>query len=901
MSFVEKFINTAKRLFGSSNERLLKQIQPYVDQINSLEEQTSALSDQQLKEKTEEFKQRLNEGQSLDSLLPEAFAVVREASKRVLNMRHFDVQLIGGVVLHRGLIAEMKTGEGKTLVATLAVYLNALSGKGVHVVTVNDYLAKRDSQQMGRLYGFLGLSTGCITHDLDDKQRQEQYASDITYGTNNEFGFDYLRDNMKFHLSELVQKGFNYAIVDEVDSILIDEARTPLIISGSVEEAVDYYKAVNPLAKQLIQGTDYEKDEKNRQIHLTEAGSEKMEGLLKQAQLLTEGSLYDYNNVALVHYMMQSLKAHTLYQKDSHYIVDRNKVIIIDEFTGRMLEGRRYSDGLHQAIEAKEGVKIQTENRTLASVTFQNYFRMYKKLAGMTGTAATEATEFSDIYKLDVVSIPTNVPGVRKDQDDEVYRNSKEKLKAVVALIEDCHKRKQPVLVGTVSIEKSESISKLLAQHKIPHQVLNARHHEQEARIIADAGAPGAVTVATNMAGRGTDIKLGGNFEMHLQDKIIGIKDAEKIAEIAREMQEKHLEQKKIVEEAGGLYVVGTERHESRRIDNQLRGRAGRQGDPGASKFFVSLDDDLMRIFGSEKLEGMLTKLGMTEDESLEHPWINKAIAKAQQKVEAYNYDVRKQLLKYDDVMNEQRNFIYNQRREIMASENMHEFTGHMYANAVKHMVLKSMPQGSYADQWNSNMLHKETHILLGKELPIKEWMAEEGIAEREIEERINEELQKIITEKTKKYGMPLMQHFERTTLLRILDQEWISHFNRLQNVRQGIHLRSYGQRDPLNEYKTEAFNLFNEMLDRIRDQVVQALCKFEIDNRITEEASLEIEEDGDEIEDQVAEQMGFKKALFSPGSEEDLPFPDDYIARNALCPCGSGRKYKRCHGRVDN
>ncbi|HLU37412.1 MAG TPA: preprotein translocase subunit SecA, partial [Thermomicrobiales bacterium] len=661
----------AKRIFGTANDRFVKRLQPQVDAINALEPELEALSDGELRARTDWLRQRLDQGETLDAILVDAFATVREAAKRTLGQRHFDVQLMGGMVLHNGMIAEMKTGEGKTLVATLAAYLNAVSGKGVHVVTVNDYLATRDAEWMGRIYNFLGLSVGCIVHGLSDDERRAQYAADITYGTNNEFGFDYLRDNMKFRLEDMVQRPFNFAIVDEVDSILIDEARTPLIISGAAEASSDLYRQVDALIRHL--GPEhYEKDEKVRAVTLNDAGTEYVEELLRQAGLL-EGALYDIGNISLVHHVNQALRANVLFHRDTDYIVRDGKVIIIDEFTGRAMEGRRYSDGLHQALEAKEGVEVQTENQTLASITFQNYFRMYPKLAGMTGTALTEAGEFAEIYHLDVIEIPTNVPCIRVDHDDEVYRTLAEKNAAILEQIEDCYRRGQPVLVGTVSIEKSEHLSALLQKKKIPHHVLNARYHEQEAFIIAQAGKPGAVTIATNMAGRGTDIQLGGNLDMLLRQELATITDEEEWHRRAAELREEIAVARQAAKDAGGLFVIGTERHESRRIDNQLRGRSGRQGDPGASKFFISLEDDLMRIFGSERMDGMLRRLGLKEGEAIIHPWINKALEKAQQKVEARNFDIRKNLLKFDDVMNDQRKVVYEQRRDIMRAEDLHE------------------------------------------------------------------------------------------------------------------------------------------------------------------------------------------------------------------------------------
>src|SRR5712671_1301149 len=717
----------ARRLFGSANDRYVKSLGPIVSAINELEPQLEAMSDDELRARTQQFKQQLADGTELDDILIDAFATVREASKRTLGQRHFDVQLMGGIVLHRGMIAEMKTGEGKTLVSTLPVYLNALTGNGVHIVTVNDYLAQRDAEWMGQIYRFLGLSVGCIVHDLDDFQRQQAYLCDLTYGTNNELGFDYLRDNMKFRLEEMVHRPFHYAIVDEVDSILIDEARTPLIISGPTEDNSDLYIQVNKLIPALAL-EDYEKDEKQRTVTLTEGGQEKMERLLREAGLLSAGTLYDIQNVSLVHHVNQALRAHKLFALDTDYIAKDDKIVIIDEFTGRMMEGRRYSEGLHQALEAKEGVTVQNENQTLASITFQNYFRMYPKLAGMTGTAMTEAEEFGDIYKLDVIEIPTNEPCIRADNDDEVYRTTREKYDAVVEQILECVGRRQPVLCGTVSIEKSEALSELLTKKKIPHQVLNARYHEQEANIIAQAGRPGNVTIATNMAGRGTDIQLGGNLDMRLKADLAEIEDAAQRETRAAEIRAEIEAAREVVRQAGGLFVIGSERHESRRIDNQLRGRSGRQGDPGASKFFVSLEDDLMRIFGSERMDGMLQRLGLKEGEAIIHRWINKALEKAQQKVEARNYEIRKQLLKYDDVMNDQRKVVYEQRKEIMAAPDVAQTITDMRHETVENVVLRSIPENALADHWDVKLLHEECLRVFNLDLPVVDWAKEEGI-----------------------------------------------------------------------------------------------------------------------------------------------------------------------------
>jgi preprotein translocase subunit SecA len=762
----------AQKIFGTTNSRVIKGLGRDVAAINALEPAYQQLTDEQLKAKTGEFKARLGDGQGLDDILVEAFAAVREAAKRGLGQRPFDVQLMGGMILHQGKIAEMKTGEGKTLVATLPVYLNALEGKGVHVVTVNDYLARRDAGWMGQIYSRLGLSVGCIVHGLEDDERRAQYAADVTYGTNNELGFDYLRDNMKFSREMMVHRPFNYAIVDEVDSILIDEARTPLIISGPTEDNSNLYKLIDALIPKLG-APDFEKDEKQRTVTLTEAGVEHIESLLREAELLKSASLYDIENVSIVHHVNQALRAHKLFSRDTDYIVKDNKVIIIDEFTGRMMEGRRYSDGLHQALEAKERVEIQNENQTLASITFQNYFRMYPKLAGMTGTAITEAQEFGDIYKLDVVEIPTNVQVIRQDNDDEVYRTAKEKAKALIGQIAEARERGQPVLVGTVSIEKSEALSAELKKKNVPHNVLNARYHEQEAHIIAQAGRKGAVTIATNMAGRGTDIQLGGNLDMRILDEAMPIPDEaardRKIAQIRAEVAA----EKQEVLKAGGLYVIGTERHESRRIDNQLRGRSGRQGDPGASKFYLSLEDDLMRIFGSERMDSMLRKLGLKEDEAIVHPWINKALEKAQQKVEARNFDIRKNLLRFDDVMNDQRKVVYEQRLEIMEAKEAGETVADMRHETIQRLVRSYVPENSYADKWETEKLKAEMLRIFNLDLPVVDWGKEEGIAEEEIGQRLHKAADEKMQAKEQQYGADIMRMVEKSLLLQLLDQNW--------------------------------------------------------------------------------------------------------------------------------
>ena len=922
----------ARRLFGSANDRYVKSLGSLVAQINEIEPELEKLSDEALRARTAEFRERLAAGAELDDLLVEAFATVREASKRTLGQRHFDVQLMGGIVLHRGMIAEMKTGEGKTLVSTLPVYLNALTGNGVHIVTVNDYLAHRDSEWMGQIYNFLGMSVGCIVHDLDDHQRQEAYRCDVTYGTNNELGFDYLRDNMKFRLEEMVHRPFHYAIVDEVDSILIDEARTPLIISGPTEDNSDLYISVNKLIPALVPD-DYEKDEKQRTVTLTEAGVERIEALLVESGLMTSGTLYDIHNVSLVHHVNQALRAHKLFALDTDYIAKDDKIVIIDEFTGRMMEGRRYSEGLHQALEAKEGVTVQNENQTLASITFQNYFRMYPKLAGMTGTAMTEAAEFGDIYRLEVIEIPTNEPCIRADNDDEVYRSTREKYDAIVAQVEERRKRYQPMLIGTVSIEKSEALAALFKKHNIAHNVLNARYHEQEAYIIAQAGRPGWVTIATNMAGRGTDIQLGGNLEMWLKTDLAQIEDPAERDARAAEIRAEIDAAREVVRQGGGLFVVGSERHESRRIDNQLRGRSGRQGDPGASKFFVSLEDDLMRIFGSERMDSMLQRLGLKDGEAIIHPWVNKALAKAQQKVEARNYDIRKQLLKYDDVMNDQRKVVYEQRREIMNARDVAPTVADMRNDSIAAMVALSIPENSLPEQWDIAGLHAECLRLLALDLPFAEWVQAEGINADTVEERLVAAADRKMAEKTANYGTDLMRMAEKGLLLQILDQTWKDHLLSLDHLRQGINLRAYGQRDPLNEYKREAFELFEGMLLALRQQVTSVLSHIELrvepppepspyaEYSLGEPASMEREEAMADAEAQgpgrpPAEPARSRTPRTPPrgngysggngnarGRTGERPAepraPWAGTPRNAACPCGSGKKFKHCHGRI--
>lgn len=895
-----------KKFVGSANERLVNSFRKNVEAINALEPTYVNLTDDELKAKTTEFRDRLAKGETLDSLLVEAFATVREASKRVLGKRHYDVQLMGGMALHKGMISEMRTGEGKTLVAPLAVYLNALPGKGVHVVTVNDYLALRDSEWMGKIYQFLGLSVGCILSGMEDQERQQAYAADVTNGTNNEFGFDYLRDNMKFRIEDMVQRPFNYAIVDEMDSILIDEARTPLIISGPTEDSSEMYVAANSVVKRLVE-SDYEKDEKHNNVTLNDVGMQKAEDYLREMGLIKSNSLYDIQNVSCVHHVNQALKANTLFHKDKDYIVKDNKVIIIDEFTGRMMDGRRYSDGLHQALEAKENVPIQMENQTLASITFQNYFRLYPKLSGMTGTAMTEAAEFSDIYKLEVVELPTNKPCIRKDHDDEVYRTEKEKFHAIISLIKECQERKQPVLVGTASIEKSEKLSAELKKNKIPHQVLNARYHEKEAQIIAEAGRPGAVTIATNMAGRGTDIQLGGNLEMRIAAEVYPGLDNKAQTKLIEKITTEIERDAEVVRKAGGLYVVGTERHESRRIDNQLRGRSGRQGDPGASKFFLSLEDDLMRIFGSERLDSMLQKLGLEEGEAIIHPWVNKAIERAQTKVEARNYDMRKHLLKYDDVMNDQRKVIYEQRKEIMQNETVSDILEDMRDEVMENLISTYIPEKSYHADWDMDGLHEEILRIFGLTLPVKEWAQEEGIADTEILHRLKTAVNEHFETKFASHPQDLVHHIEKSMLLRLLDQVWKDHLLSLDHLRQGINLRAYAQRDPLNEYKSEAFNLFGNMLINLKIQVISVLSQFGLPEKI-EPVDLLPQENKFLKETRQDPALGegdslVKETVVVRKSSEDInpgdPSTWGRVPRNAPCPCKSGEKYKNCHGRL--
>ncbi len=937
----------ARKLFGSSNDRRIRAYRPRVDEINALEPELAKLSDEALRARTDEFKKQLAEGATLDDILAPAFATVREAAKRTLGQRHFDVQLIGGMVLHEGRIAEMKTGEGKTLVATLPVYLNALAGRGVHVVTVNDYLAKRDAEWMGQVYKFLGLTVGIIVHGLDDEQRKKEYDSDVTYGTNNELGFDYLRDNMKYRLEDMAQRGHTYAIVDEVNSILIDEARTPLIISGPLDDRSEFYNTIDTYIPKLAK-EDFELDEKQRTVNLTEVGMEKMEVALRDSGVLKSNSLYDVENVSVVHHVNQALRAHKLFQRDKDYIVRNGEVVIIDEFTGRMMPGRRYSEGLHQALEAKEHQPIQPENQTLASITFQNYFRMYEKLGGMTGTASTEADEFQDIYDLEVLEIPTNMPMVRIDDDDEVYRTGLEKYRAVIALIDDCKKRGQPVLVGTTSIEKSEQLAEMLRQQGWEQHdfsdpnafaalysgdegatkakvfaILNARYHEQEAYIISQAGVPGAITIATNMAGRGTDIQLGGSADMRIRQEVTDIEDPREREKSPRadeiRAQVARLKEKALA--AGGLYVLGTERHESRRIDNQLRGRSGRQGDPGHSKFFLSLEDDLMRIFGTDKLDGMLQKLGLKENEAIIHPWINKALEKAQQKVEARNFDIRKNILKFDNVMNDQRKVIFDQRVEWMDDKVVVEVVADMRHNVLDDLVAKHVPEHAYPEQWDTPGLKEELKRVLNLDLPVDAWAKEEGIADEEIFSRVERRADEHMAAKVAQWGADVLRYVEKSILLQTLDHLWREHLVMLDHLRQVIGLRGYGQRDPLNEYKAEAFNLFEAMSQSLREAVTAQLMRVEIQatpppqqpaplpamqahktNPTTGEDEMALAMAGADTLARhgigPATGMAAARPLQAPARNPNDPTSWGKVGRNEVCPCGSGKKFKHCHGR---
>ncbi|WP_127597646.1 preprotein translocase subunit SecA [Nitratireductor alexandrii] len=899
----------ARKIFGSSNDRRIKGLRPRVEAINALEPEMEALTDAQLQAKTAEFRDKVAAGASLDDLLVPAFATVREAAKRALGLRPFDVQLIGGMVLHDGSIAEMKTGEGKTLVATLPVYLNALEGKGVHVVTVNDYLARRDAEWMSKVYGFLGLTTGVIVHGLSDDERREAYGCDVTYGTNNELGFDYLRDNMKYERAQMVQRGHNYAIVDEVDSILIDEARTPLIISGPLDDRSELYNQVDTFIPGLDEA-DYEIDEKQRTATFTEQGTEKVENLLRDAGMLKGESLYDVENVAVVHHINNALKAHRLFQRDKDYIVRDGEVVIIDEFTGRMMPGRRFSEGLHQALEAKEHVQVQPENQTLASITFQNYFRMYDKLAGMTGTASTEAEEFGNIYGLGVSEIPTNLPVARLDEDDEVYRTAEEKFRAIVREIRDANARSQPILVGTTSIEKSEYLAELMRKEGLPgFEVLNARHHEREAQIIAQAGKPGAITIATNMAGRGTDIQLGGNAELRIQDELGDMPDGPEREAREKAIREDVLRLKGEALAAGGLYVLATERHESRRIDNQLRGRSGRQGDPGRSKFFLSLQDDLMRIFGSERMDGMLKKLGLKEDEAIIHPWINKALEKAQKKVEARNFDIRKNLLKFDDVMNDQRKVVFEQRLELMDGENLSDTVAEMRQDVIDDLVAKHIPENAYAEQWDVDGLKQGVAAYLNLDLPVEEWAMEEGIDEEAIRERLTEATQKAAAERAERFGPEVMTYVEKSILLQTVDHLWREHLVNLDHLRSVIGFRGYAQRDPLNEYKSEAFELFQGMLGNLRQAVTAQLMRVELVREAADAPMPEAPEaeghhlDASTGEDDFDDGDGALALLQSSRTvapeDRDPQDPSTWgkVGRNEACPCGSGKKFKHCHG----
>jgi len=901
-------LSFARKLLGSANDRQLRPMRSRVGRINALEPMFEALSDEALKEKTNEFRQRIANGASLDDLLEDAFAVVREGAKRSLGMRHFDVQLMGGMILHSGNIAEMRTGEGKTLVATLAVYLNALAGKGVHVVTVNDYLASRDADWMGQLYTFLGLTVGKVVHGIDDKGRKDAYLADITYGTNNEFGFDYLRDNMKYAVDQMTQRGHHYAIVDEVDSILIDEARTPLIISGPTDDRSELYRSVDQIVRKLEDG-DFELDEKQRSVVFSEEGTERLEQLLADAGVL-EGSLWDPTNISILHHSNQALRAHRLYNRDKDYILKGNEVMLIDEFTGRMMEGRRLSEGLHQAIEAKEGVPIKPENQTLASITFQNYFRLYDKLAGMTGTALTEASEFGDIYQLEVFELPTNKPIQRLDEDDVVYRTAKAKYDEILTDVRDCHERGQPVLLGTASIEKSELLSSILTAAKIKHTVLNARHHEQEAQIVADAGVPGAITVATNMAGRGTDIQLGGNLEMRVWKE-----QAEQEAKLGRELTRGELEtltaqikadieiMRKKALDAGGLYVLGTERHESRRIDNQLRGRTGRQGDPGKSKFYISIEDDLMRIFAADRMDAVMRRLGIKDDEGITHPWMNKAMETSQKKIEQRNFEIRKNVLKYDDVINDQRKAIFEQRREFLESETVSDTIAEMREDVIEGLVSNTMPEKAYAEQWDIDGLDEGLKKDLRLELPIREWAAEEGVANEEIAGRITAAADQVYSDKRKLAGDDQVNYIEKQVLLQVMDMQWRQHLQQIDHLRSVIHLRGYGQRDPLNEFKEEAFKLFQSLISELRVIVTRSLMGLRVEGqqpaavepikppqppRNVRETHLDPDTGENEMDEDAP------AATLSQAEDDWSKTP-----RNAACPCGSGKKYKHCHGNL--
>ena len=909
------------RIFGSRNSRVIKKLNRAVAKITAFDDEFTGLSDDALKNKTQEFRDRLDKGESLEDLQSEAFAVVREAGKRSLNMRHFDCQMIGGMVLNDGKIAEMRTGEGKTLVATLAAYLNALSGEGVHVVTVNDYLASRDAEWMGKLYAFLGLSTGVIVADLDTKERQAAYASDITYGTNNEFGFDYLRDNMKFTNEERVQRGLNFAIVDEVDSILIDEARTPLIISGPTNDRTDVYQSIDILIPKLTKQEeedgpgDFTVDEKAKQVYLTEQGHETVEDLLVVADLLEENeSLYDAANISLMHHINAALRAYTLFQKDVEYMVQDDQVVIVDEFTGRSMPGRRWSEGLHQAVEAKEGVTIQNENQTLASITFQNYFRLYNKLSGMTGTADTEAFEFQQIYGLEVIVIPTNQPMLRDDKGDLVYLTQKEKFDAIIEDIKDCLDRKQPVLVGTASIETSEYLSELLNKAKIDHEVLNAKFHEKEAHIIAQAGQPGSITIATNMAGRGTDIVLGGNLEVEL--KALDSEEGSEAEKVTAEWQNRH----NAVLESGGLHIIGTERHESRRIDNQLRGRSGRQGDAGSSRFFLSLEDNLMRIFASERVSGLMQKMGMEEGEAIEHPWVSRAIENAQRKVEGRNFDIRKQLLDYDDVANDQRKVIYEQRNDLMDEDDISESIEGIRHDVVNEIIDEHITPQSIDETWDIEGLAVATEEELGLKLPIQDWLdQDDSLHEESLRERILEEHSNAYKDKEQQVGAETIRHFEKALMLQVLDGHWKEHLAAMDHLRQGIHLRSMAQKNPKQEYKRESFEMFSELLENIKREVIKMLSHVKVradedveameQQRQQEAEAAAVQYQHQEAENQLTgdEQSEVGQAGETGNADQDdrvrqTPFTrtERKVGRNEPCPCGSGKKYKQCHGKIN-
>ena len=875
-----------QRMFGTYNERKLTQYLQRIERINNLEESFKRLDDDALKAKTQVFRRQLAEGKTLDDILEPVFATIREVAWRVLRQRHFDVQLIGGMVLHEGKIAEMKTGEGKTLSSTLPCYLNALTELGVHVVTVNDYLALRDSQWMGKIYEFLGLTVGCLVNDMGTDKRQIAYQADITYGTNNEFGFDYLRDNMQYSRENMVQRTHAFAIIDEVDSILIDEARTPLIISGETADHTPLYVSIDKLIPELEE-KDYEIDDKTRSVSLTDDGNDHVEKMLQDRGLMdASSSIYDIHNVMLVHHVTNALRAYKIFVKDRDYIMKDNQVVLIDEFTGRMMSGRRYSDGLHQALEAKEGAEIASENQTLSSITFQNYFRLYKKLSGMTGTAMTEAEEFMDIYHLDVVEIPTNTPIDRCDRDDEIYRTENEKITAMIEVIETCKKRGQPVLVGTTSIEKSEALSLRLKKKNIKHNVLNARYHEQEAHIIAQAGTIGAITIATNMAGRGTDIQLGGHMEMLLEQKISADLDDSEIVKIQEEVIEQIRKDKQIVQKAGGLYIIGTERHESRRIDNQLRGRSGRQGDKGESLFFLSLEDDLMRIFGTDKMDAMLQKLGFIEGESIVHPWISKALERAQMKVEARNFDLRKNILKFDDVMNEQRKAIFQQRLECMDDRVVSDNIKTMRSQIIDHLVSTHIPEKTYPEQWDMIGLSEHIMQIFNVKIKLSKWIQEEGIDAEIFQKRLNQEIEKIADERFSHIDSNVMNDCQKAIMLQIIDQHWREHLATLEHLRQVVGLRGYGQRDPLSEYKLEAFTLFSNMLDQLKIDITRLIMAINTDSL------------SQYPQEETENERGIE-AEFSPIIHQEPIENKKKIPRNAPCPCGSGKKYKRCCGAV--